>query len=390
LDNGNSIIIPRNTDSLTVAFAKHLGGRHSCSSCAFKLGSHKQYADISIGDFWGCENNAPNSFEPQGVSAVLTYTDKGNAFLHSLTSAMKIDAVDSVDIYKGNPGACKPCQRNINSDRFLDDILRKSMPFDKLVSKYAYGMKYGRDYSGLNLKIGIWGSFNLRASVLDACQASESKLVFQYSNSSLISQMSSPAEVGDITMPKNPFRSCMLKNDFDKTAVRDDNILSLGNIDYLVIDFLEERFDICKVGSSLITVSDALMDTDYKADSIGFDIELWKEKSLMFIEHLVERGFVGRIILVEIYLAIYYKNKAGESILFSEEDFHNIDEINERLSICYDFFREKCPACHFIQTEQALCYCQNAHRHGMYPWHLNDEYYDAVSKKLLEVLVEEQ
>ncbi len=390
-EEGVSYIMPRSSDPLTIAYAKHLGERYSCGECKYKLESSEQYADISIGDFWGCENNAPDHFEPQGVSAVIVHTDKGNAFLNSLSSRMNIASVSTADIYKGNPGACKPCPRDINADGFMEKLLMKNLSFDKLVNKYAYGIKYGKDYSELHLKIGIWGSYNLRASVLEACLASESSLVFQYSNSSLISLMSSPVEIGDISLPTNPFRSSMLKNDFEKTAVRDENILNLENIDYLVIDFLEERFKVCKAGGSFITVSDALMDTDYKIESAAeFDFPLWKEKCLLFIDILLKRGFENRIILVETYLTNVYRNEAGKSISFDNKSYSNIDYINERLRECYIFFRQNCPSCRCIQIEQEnLMFCQNAHRHGMYPWHLNDEYYNAASKLVLEIIAEE-
>ncbi len=56
-------------------FLDNLYLRPSCYQCPARKG--KSGADIQLGDYWGVKRRTPNFYDPNGVSLVLIYTEKG-------------------------------------------------------------------------------------------------------------------------------------------------------------------------------------------------------------------------------------------------------------------------------------------------------------------------
>ena len=80
--------------------------RPSCHNCPSRHG--KSESDILLGDFWGILRRHPEFYNPQGVSLVLTYTEKGEQLFNSLDckrmEASYDDALDcNINIEKDEP-----------------------------------------------------------------------------------------------------------------------------------------------------------------------------------------------------------------------------------------------------------------------------------------------
>lgn len=87
-------------------FLNNLYLRPSCHNCPSRHG--KSESDILLGDFWGILRRHPEFYNPQGVSLVLTYTEKGEQLFNSLDckrmEASYDDALDcNINIEKDEP-----------------------------------------------------------------------------------------------------------------------------------------------------------------------------------------------------------------------------------------------------------------------------------------------
>lgn len=70
----------------TNIFYGHNSLRQSCYHCPFK--SLDRVGDLSIADYWGIENNAPEFDDDKGVSLVLVNTDKGMRYFENAKSVV--------------------------------------------------------------------------------------------------------------------------------------------------------------------------------------------------------------------------------------------------------------------------------------------------------------
>lgn len=70
----------------TTIFYSHNSLRKSCYHCPYK--SIVRQGDISIADYWGVENNAPEFDDNKGVSLVLVNTDEGMKCFENAKSAI--------------------------------------------------------------------------------------------------------------------------------------------------------------------------------------------------------------------------------------------------------------------------------------------------------------
>ncbi|MEJ9254744.1 DUF6270 domain-containing protein [Bacillus wiedmannii] len=198
--------------------------------------------------------------------------------------------------------------------------------------------------------------------------------------SSIVSMMSTPInlDVREINL-KSRFRMNSLYNDITKKA-----FVNLGEkckeIDYLVIDFMEERFDVLKIGDAYITnswefrESNLMEEWSYdliKRDEVGLK-EIWEDKCLLFIEELKKNFKPEQIILHEAYMVFQYK-KNGD--LYEFKDKENIEKMNSILIEYYSFFKENFSGIHVWSFNQNENYCDSNHLWGCQPYHFYDEYY---------------
>lgn len=98
-ENGDEYVKSGGIDSyVRFMIVHHTGLRESCFNCQFKGGNSE--ADISIGDFWGMENDAFD--DNLGVSVVMCKTSKGEALVEEIKKNCIWIEKDIEDIVKGN------------------------------------------------------------------------------------------------------------------------------------------------------------------------------------------------------------------------------------------------------------------------------------------------
>lgn len=390
LENNRSLQISRDKDWFIKAFANHLISRKSCSNCDFKMNGEKIFGDISIGDFWGCENSALECFDESGVSAVIIHTEKGRRFFQSIQESMKYKRVDVETIFSGNPGIMGSNNENKNRNDCLTMLMKGDYWFDEIVMK---SLNLNSQAMKCFDKIGLFGSYNTRAALALLCSKSNCSLSYQYSNSSLISLFSSPSEIPmNIIYPSNPYRKDMFIADFEKKFLTVKE--KYGTVDYLVIDFLEERFDIIKLNNTYLTLSDAIKDSNYTISNILSRLStrtsnLWYDSCRKFTDFLTNNFEKSKIILVKSYLSTHYENEDGSKSEFTE-DRGKIDLTNKLLEDYYNYLKKL--LCDIIDIEQPINmrYCEFRHKHGIYPWHANQVYYEYLCEEIMKNIIKNE
>lgn len=130
------LYISKDKDAYMQMFLRDYCLRPSCYECAAK---NVKMSDLTIADFWGINDVAPDMNDGMGTSLVLIRTEKGEDVFKKISSSMKLKEVSYEDGVRGNPAEYKSCARPMQRDTFFDDM--QSMSFEELKQKYAAPIK---------------------------------------------------------------------------------------------------------------------------------------------------------------------------------------------------------------------------------------------------------
>lgn len=228
-------------------------------------------------------------------------------------------------------------------------------------------------------KICIWGSYNLRKTVMDIVPASQ--IANMYGFSSIVSVMESG--IGELARKQhpNPYREKMIRQDCEKEFAVREQVLKKS--DWLFVDLLEERYHIFRAQNVCYTWSEALeevVDGGQTAPVERDDAywEVWKASCLKFIDMLKHRIDADKIVLVKYKLAECY---GGVSNTEAYSDMEEIRRTNQWLEQCYEFFVKNFADIYVIEPEEFLFTDKNF-EYGCYPYHLNCMCYEEIAKRI--------
>lgn len=238
----------------------------------------------------------------------------------------------------------------------------------------------------------VIGSYNLMITgkmILAAMPTDEMKKHFSFS--SLISIMSKrSAELLDADINGiNEYRKKHIIHDFSKTFLNISKAF-FDDCPIIIIDFLEERFDIGYINDSYFTISEAFLESDlpkqldYKVlkRKQPETVALWRQSCLEFINLLKTRFKHKKVVLVKMKLTEYY-GSYGKEVQF--ENIDEIREINDLLEDYYSFFVDACPEAIVVDVDDSeWYYTDRQFRHGCLPWHLNEQMYREIRKRILK------
>lgn len=131
------LYISKDKDSYMQMFLRDYCLRPSCYECAAKK---EKMSDLTVADFWGIKEAAPEMNDGLGTSLVLIRTKKGQEIFNYISCKMKLKEVTYEAGVKGNPAEYKSCVRPSQRDTFFDDM--HTMSFEELGGKYAAPIKY--------------------------------------------------------------------------------------------------------------------------------------------------------------------------------------------------------------------------------------------------------
>ena len=132
----NQLYISKDTDSFMRMFLRNYCLRPACYECHAK---HYKKSDMTIADFWGIENVAPEMNDGRGTSLVITRTEKGQELFESIKNELKWKEVSYEEGVKGNPSEYKSVARPQQRDTFFTDL--EKLPFEEIEKKYAADIK---------------------------------------------------------------------------------------------------------------------------------------------------------------------------------------------------------------------------------------------------------
>lgn len=243
------------------------------------------------------------------------------------------------------------------------------------------------DYFGdtaklFNSRICLVGSYSLYKSLYPKIYAVDN---IGHSFSGLISYMSEKEMIPpDID---NDYRQISLNHDFQKTLIKK---IETDHFDFLIIDFLDERFDVITVDGGYYTMSDPFLEADmpFEYQAIHkFDketIDLWKKSCLLFIEVLKKHFSAERVVLVKNLLAEKY-GKYGKLKYYDNID--EIREVNSLLSDYYAYFESNYADIKSVSfCDPNDLYTDEDFKHGCMPWHYNDNYYNKAREIIYDCL----
>ncbi|MBE5106875.1 glycosyltransferase [Bacillus thuringiensis] len=209
----------------------------------------------------------------------------------------------------------------------------------------------------------------------------------RYSQSSIISLMSNPLKINRDENKEEFLHNNHVYSDITKKFMKDIEEISEFN-DYLIIDFMEERFDIAQVDNTYATDSWAFqqvykkaLNKEYKKinkDSETFQ-EKWRESCLLFIKELKKYFKPSQIVLHEAYKVNKYKK---DEEFYDFPNLQQIEKENEILKGYYEFFKENYEGIQVISLNRESNYCEFYHNWGCFPHHFHEEYYRGVLKEI--------
>lgn len=354
-------------DAYFYGFNNYYFLRPCCYECRFR--KMNSGADITIGDYWGIRDEHPDFWNAdEGISAIIIKSEKGKqlfekcreVFVYCETTVKKIA---NYNIWvAGTPG-----KKRIRK-RFYDYWLNGEKDLYKIYEKIE---------NEKPLKFGIIGSYSSRMSV-HFLRSYDRRVMIQWqiTNSgicSMVSEKNVDIDLSDITI-SNEYRRQSLENDVEKGL----SSKLADKPDYIVIDFLEERFPLLFFDDeSVITESEAYceiqsqisMDVKERVTMEQLSEEYWQKCCDAFIKMLQKHYKPEQIILNRLYLAENYGLEGPEH---SFENREQLCLMNEKLKSYYDYFVKHFPEIHVMdEVDPAVDFCDEYSEHGCEPVYYN-------------------
>ena len=228
-----------------------------------------------------------------------------------------------------------------------------------------------------------------------------------FARCSIVSAVSSPIVVVEQEISlDSKFQKRQVMADLDKRMWRE---LERDKPDYLMVDFIDERFPSGKCGNSYFTLSNEMVQSGYVKDykvierkkiSSFIRSTFHKDKKNVFVidNRSIEKWLdvfwdrvlriyqADKIILHEAKMADDYYDEDGEIKRFSENYLEHNKKINELLEYMYNYSKRKLKNCISISVDSKR-YATCQHKWGLAPMHYTNEYYygvlDEISNKIV-------
>lgn len=235
------------------------------------------------------------------------------------------------------------------------------------------------------IRVFIFGSCVSR-DFLDISSANNFKLVDYYARSSFASIGAKPIlDEKLLSKIESKWQRSMVARDLEKNVF---NGLSKANYDVILVDLIDERFNLAKIRGSLCTIS-----TEYKKHQdvnsykkIAFDseekFESWRRGFDKFIDMLKSIDAVDKLRVNKVYWADRIDGGEG----FSEELSPYAQRNNNMLERMYDYIGSYININQFLNYPRNVLVAARSHKWGVQPFHYVDDFY-FYTKKSLEITI---
>ena len=226
----------------------------------------------------------------------------------------------------------------------------------------------------------------MRFSILGSCitrdifrECSLDILVENYRARTSIHSIASKvaADTSKLNLPESKFQQKMVIADFEKHSI--DTI----DCDYLIIDLIDERFELITNFGSLVTFSNGLRDNN-KIKTINKYIERGTEE-----EYLLWRDCVKKLALSINIPVILHQSRLASKLNEKNEhifiDNKYIENLNERMRRYEEIIYQEMEIFGTIDVDEKLLISDINHVWGYSPYHYIPEYYIEAKNQLFRI-----
>lgn len=238
--------------------------------------------------------------------------------------------------------------------------------------------------------INIFGSCVSR-DLLEFGKENNFSLKSYSARSSVVSAVSEPVKVqeGELSLASK-FQKQQVLRDISKSLWKE---LSENPSDYLMIDFIDERFSLGKYKNTYVTLSNEFVESHFLEKQYTI-IERKKEGANYFIEekllHTYLDEFLDRVLVqykpaqIILHRAKHvdkYISKNGRVKKFSKVYLQYNQKMNDMLDYMYDYVEKRLPECISLDFG-AEYYADENHKWGLSTMHYEGDYYIRVLNEL--------
>ena len=213
-----------------------------------------------------------------------------------------------------------------------------------------------------------------------------------FARTSLISLMSKSLLIdkSKINLTSAFQKKCIVQ-DLEKSFFQ---IISESKFDFILIDFIDERFNLLKLNDSFITKSNELVASGL-IDEFNFTeivrnedlLSTWEKSAKDFFKTLLRYIPAHKVIIHKGAWKTKYINEDGTISEFSNQ-LQQIEKQNKYLHYYYQFIKENFNEMKVLDMTNEELYCSVDHRWGLSPYHFEDRYYELFLQKL-DLIVKE-
>ncbi len=138
-ENCTEYIQVHSADLYMVSFLRNWSLRPSCYECSFK--GLDRSSDITLADFWGIDNIAPEMNDDKGCSLVMVNSQKGQDLFNSIADNVCSMSVDINEAVKYNSSAISSVKIPEQREKFLKKV--KKVNFERAVRSCSKQKKNG-------------------------------------------------------------------------------------------------------------------------------------------------------------------------------------------------------------------------------------------------------
>jgi hypothetical protein len=240
------------------------------------------------------------------------------------------------------------------------------------------------------MRVAIFGSCVTRDLFED--EALRPALVHYASRSSVISVVAEPVTLGEGEVAlDSPYQKRAVLADFNKTFFTD--LCDLAP-DWVIVDLVDERFNVLRTGDSFVTESSAFSSAGL-GDTARFGFspvarltdeaeELFAAAATSFVQRLTEIVPAERVMLHRGLWLTRFRS-AGVVDEFPEPRLSFARRHNEALDREYDMLADRLgPTSMVIGPDPERHVADESHKWGLDPFHYEDAYNDAAKARLRE------
>jgi len=220
----------------------------------------------------------------------------------------------------------------------------------------------------------------------------EFDVVDYFARSSIISIMSKPLmiEENELSLP-SAFQRKMILYDFHKVFLKQ---IGQYEFDLLIIDLIDERFDLLKYNNHYVTRSGELVNSEIeKKGKYSFDLlkrnskeiqELWAISCTSFFHEILKSIPSEKIILNKVFWSYKYRD-AKKLYSFPDEKLKLHETHNKILENYYSIIESQFPHINLINYSLEDFIADKNHKWGLSPFHYELRHYLEFKNKVKDI-----